>query len=321
MLTKQTQNEVNFVYSNMVVTPAKSVSEVGGTMKKNFDFNNRVIRGVLVVLAAVFLIVAVYYVVSSEGSIPGLPRIQLTDDNQDRVTADLLSRIKGYEPNSVEKELALQLVGIHRLETAQNVEGAKLDEALKLFGRKASSIIHKDKKRYLLLGDYLAFDFAQALEKCLLIARRDGFDAMGASQRKKIEEIEVKGGSFLNRALRRGVIGDKGQLYVPRITPQVLFRIRWRHMGGLDIQEDLSSVERKAYFDFIVAFTNPLSVKRRLGAIKQLKEMDDSYDDLTARAIILHESGSDQYAYKVLKNAIDQGRSDVEILNFAKALR
>jgi hypothetical protein len=171
-----------------------------------------------------------------------------------------------------------------------------------------------------LLGDHLAFDFGQALENLLSIAQRDGFDAVRVNNKRIIEEIEIKGGSFLSRARGRGVIDDKGKLYVPRITPQVLFRIRWRHLGGLPIEEDLNPAELKAYFGFVVAFANPLSMKKRLGAIKRLKEMDDSYDDLIARAIVLHQSANDQDAYQELKKGIDQGRGDAEILNFAKAL-
>jgi hypothetical protein len=305
----------------MVDTPEKSVSEVGDTMKENFGSKNRVIRPIIIVLSVVVVVVAVYFLVSSKGRIPSLPRIQITDGNQNQVTEELFSRIKGFEPHAEEKELALQLTGIHRLETTKNAQGAKLKEALDLFRETASYVIVKDKKRYLLLGDYLAFKFGEALENLLSFAQRDGFDAVRVNNKKIIEEIEIKGGSFLNRARGRGVIGDKGQLHMPRITPQVLFRIRWRHLGGLRIEEDLNQVETKAYFDFVVAFTNPLSVKRRLGAITRLKEMDNSYNDLIARAIVLHEAGNDLDAYKALKNAIDQGRNDAEILSFAKALQ
>ncbi len=290
-------------------------------MKKKMDQKNRVIRPIITVLSAVLLVVGVYYFVSSKGRIPSLPRVHLTADDQNQAIEELLSRIKDYKPTTEEKELALLLTRIHRLETTQKDDGAKLPEVLKLFNEAASDVIRKDKKRYLLLGDFLAFEFAKALENLLTLVRRDGFSMMNARDNKKVEEIKIKGGSFLTRARRRGVIGDKGQLHVPKITPQVLFRIRWRHMGGLAIEEGLNSQEKLAYFDFVVAFTDPLSLKRRLGAIKHLKEIDNSYDDLIARAIVLHESGSDRDAYRELKIAIDQGRSDAEILNFAKALR
>jgi hypothetical protein len=290
-------------------------------MKKKMDPRNRVIRPIITVLSAVILVVGVYYFVSSKGRIPSLPRVHLTADDQNQAIEELLSRIKDYEPNPEEKELALLLTRIHRLETTQKDDGAKLPEVLKLFNEAASDVIRRDKKRYLLLGDFLASEFAKSFENLLSLARREGFSRMSARDNKKIEEIKIKGGSFLTHARRRGVIGDKGQLHVPRITPQVLFRIRWRHMGGLPIDEELNSQEKRAYFDFVVAFTDPLSIKRRLGAIKRLKETDNSYDDLIARAIVLHESGSDQNAYRELKTAIDQGRTDAEILDFAKALR
>jgi hypothetical protein len=92
-------------------------------------------------------------------------------------------------------------------------------------------------------------------------------------------------------------------------------------MGGLNIEQDLNSVEKRAYFDFVVAFTDPVSSQRRLEAVGRLKQLDNSYNDLIARAIVLHESGSDRNAYRELQKAIAQGRNGAEILNFAKALR
>ncbi len=289
-------------------------------MKEKFRFPNRLTRPVIVTLTAVAIVVAVYFFISSKGRIPGLPRIGLTDAEQKQVTDALIARIKGFEPHVVEKDLTRQLAGIHRLETMQNPQGAKLKEALAKFRETASNVIGEDRDRYLLLGDYLAFEFNRALHHFLPAVQRDGFSAVRANNPKMIEEIEIKGGSFLSHARSHGVIRDNGQLVVPQITPQVLFRIRWRHLGGLPIEEALTPVERKAYFGFVVAFTNPLSAKRRMGAIKRLKEMDNSYNDLIARAVVLHESGNDRKAYEELKNAIDQGRSEPEILNFAKAL-
>ena len=288
-------------------------------MKEKFDPKKRVIRLMITFLLAVLLVVGVYYFVSSQGRIPSLPRVHLTAEGQHQAIEELRARINGFEPNAEEKELALLLTRIHRLETTGNAE--KLPQALTLFNETASEVIGRDPSRYLLLGDFLAFEFAKSFENLLSIAQRDSFSMIRGDDRKLVEEIEIKGGSFLTHARRRGVIGDHGQLHVPKITPQVLFRIRWRHMGGLDIKQDLNLVEKLAYFDFVVAFTDPVSPTRRLEAIGQLKELDNSYDDLIARAIVLHESGGDLNAYMELQKVIDQGRNDAEILNFAKALR
>ena len=290
-------------------------------MKENFRAKNRLTRPLIVALAAMAVFGAVYYLVSSEGRIPSLPRIELSENEQKKATEALLARLKGFELLAEEKELTALLTEIHRLETTLESEGSKLKETLSRFKKTASDMIEKDRQRYLLLGDYLAFEFGRTLDELLSVAQRDGFAAVRANNLKMIEEIEVKGGSFLKRARRRGMIGDRGKLNAPRITPQILFRIRWRHLGGLPIEVELSPEERKAYYDFTVAFTSPSSVKRRLVAIHRIKETDDSYNELIAQAIVLHESGNDQDAYQILKKAIDQGRSDAEILSFAKALR
>ena len=82
----------------------------------------------------------------------------------------------------------------------------------------------------------------------------------------------------------------------------------------------LSPVERVVYYDFVVAFTEPDAVSRRLGAIERLKSLDDTYDEIVARAVVLYQAGQRERARDTLRRGVEDGRRDSEIASFLRAL-
>ena len=92
------------------------------------------------------------------------------------------------------------------------------------------------------------------------------------------------------------------------MTPAVLFRVRWRHLAGLDIEDSFSTEELRLYYDFVIAFTTQHSVETRLSAITRLKMLDSSFDDVLARAVVFYQGGRSDEAYQELKKAMDGGR-------------
>lgn len=301
----------------MVDTSEKSVSAVGGAMNRKKDPDKRAMRGVVVFAVIIVLVSVVYLLVSSKGHIPELPRTQLNRDAQAQIRAKWADRTAHFKMTDQERELAGLLNQVHGLETATEVDRDALRDALGRFSKKAAVVVGENKERYLLLGDYLALDFQQALLRALADVARDGLE----SNEETTEEIRNKGGAFWTHALRRGVIDERGRLHVWEVTPAVLFRVRWRHLAGLDMEESFSTEELRLYYDFVVAFTTPDSVETRLSAITRLKALDGSFDDVLARAMVFHQGGRGDEAYQELKKAMDGGRRDTQTVNFFRALR
>ncbi|MCP4605209.1 MAG: hypothetical protein GY847_32615 [Proteobacteria bacterium] len=274
------------------------------------------------VLGALVIASAVFFIVPGNDRIPSLPRAVFSSREQDQAMAELSNRVKGFKPTDEEQSLVEQLKTMHRSETMDLKDKARKDEVereVASFRQAASGFVAQNEKRYLLLGDYLAVDFNKTLDRFLSLARDTPIEVLTAEGGKEINHLKRCGGAFLLRAVKRGAISSHGRLSASRITPQTLFRIRWRHLGKMKLLLGIKPVEQKAYFDFVAAFGNTSSVNRRLSAIKKLKTLDESYNDVVARAIVLHEAGRDREAYKEVLDAIEKGRSNVDIRRLAKA--
>ncbi len=281
--------------------------------------------GIIVALVAVIAAVGVFFWVRGEGNIPQMPRAHMSKAAQEEATAALRGRIKGFSLYPLEQEMVAILEKINEIEVDDSLgekeRREKLEPLLDKFSRKAREQVAVDVSRYLEFGDFLATQFEAALKEVLDEAEKKGLGAILAQRGPAVEELEKKGGSFLDRAIEVGAIGRHGELKTARITPQVLFRVKWRHMGTLSVDTELTPVEQLAYLDFTVRFSKPESLNKRLAAIVALENFDDEYDATIARALVLYEAGKADDAYRELKSAIDAGRQDQEILDFAHELQ
>ncbi|HUT79165.1 MAG TPA: hypothetical protein VM285_15815, partial [Polyangia bacterium] len=149
-------------------------------------------------------------------------------------------------------------------------------------------------------------------------ARRDGLARARVEQRESAKEIERLGGSFLERAVERGLLGEDGRLDGPAFLPEVLFMTRWRGLAGQSRVLGLAPLELRAYLDFVVAFSSHDAVALRLEAVESLAALDPAYDAVLARALVLYQGGRADEAHAVLMAAIRAGRDDPAVERFAR---
>jgi hypothetical protein len=278
------------------------------------------VQRIVFFLSVLVLMAAIYLWVDQKGLIPQLPRIEVTVPQEIEVMTNLSSRLEGFRPSDEENLLMEDLISIHRLETENPSDGKLLKKALDKFRKKVGGFLQKDAKRYLLLGDFLAIDFNRSLKEILKKVGQSNLKSLLAKDKGLLDEVNQKGGSFFRLALDRNLIRGDGELNGSKIVPLVLFRIRWRHMGKISMTRGLGKVEQKAYYDFVAAFSRPSNIRKRLSAVKNLKELDSSYDNVIAAALVYHEGGRSEDAYNVLKKARAHDTRNTDLQEFMKAL-
>lgn len=277
-----------------------------------------------VVIIALFAAGVTYFLVGQRGHIPPLPRVRFESDEQVRSLDDLKERAREFVPTELEERLIRKLVEIHKKEVRKEPIASEEDRLrvdLDAFGAEARVFGSQNPGRYLLLGDYLAYEFHECLNTLLQILReRAKTGSVPGPLKEAILEVVRTGGGFYERAVRSGAILPDGRLLASWIAPEVLFRARWRHFGALRADQDFTDVEKRAYFDFLTAFAPPTSVDKRLEAINELAKLTDSFDGVVARAIVLHEAGRTREAQKLVKRTLKQGRGDSVLKNLENAL-
>lgn len=295
------------------------------TSKNKLEKKRGALVGGIVALVALVAAAGVFFWVRGEGDLPQMPRAHISKAEQDEAVEALLGRIKGFAMYPLEQEMVTILEKINNVEVddslSEDQRREKLEPLLAQFNRKAREQIIVDVSRYLEFGDYLAMRFEEALQKVLDEASQKGLGAVLAEGGPSVRELEAKGGSFLDRAVEVGAIGPDGELRAAKIAPQVLFRVKWRHMGSLSVDTEFTPVEQLAYLDFVVRYSKPESLNKRLSAIVALANFDDDYDATMARALVLYQAEKKADAYTELKSAIDEGRQDPEILEFAHEIQ
>jgi hypothetical protein len=257
------------------------------------------------------------------GEAPPMPRASFPAEEARSAVESLRARAAACRPEQPDGELERLLADLGRLEAGVDPgphRGEEVARAMKAFSEVAQGRVAQDREHYLGLGDRLAERFGRAVDRLLEAARREGLARARAADRETVDEIERLGGSFLSRAVERGVIGEDGSLGGPAFLPEVLFLTRWRALAGLDRELALTPLERRAHLGFLAAFSSPAAVSLRLEAVQALGALDPAYDALLARAVVLHEAGRDVEAHAVLMAAIEAGRDDPAVVRFARLL-
>jgi len=229
--------------------------------------------------------------------------------------------VSAVSPTDEEQALIRQLEDLHIEETSDAPDRSSppnLKHLVDALGNALTAFAGKDKKRFLLLGDMLAFGFHRSLEGLL-----EATAAKNLSRRTvnlRLLEVRRCGGAFFRRARERGAITPGGKLNASRIAPEVLFRYRWRHLGSLELTLELSNTEKKALFDFIARFSSTTPEARRLHAIDELETLDKTYDAPIARARVLYDADKRADALKLLENTKKTGRNSEVLSRFVKFL-
>jgi len=282
-------------------------------------------RSALLIALLAAVVGGVVYLLASRGGgrAPDMPRASFGEDELKASARGLAERAEGFEPDDDERRLIDLLERLNLAETRREPGPETLKEVRGLVGavtEEARSLAGADRARYLSMGAHLAIRFERALLELLEAARGEGLAALIEASAPRASEARRLGGAFLAEAMDRGLIEDDGRLRGPSILPQVLFRVRWRGFAGVGLQEGLLPVERRAYMDFVAAFSREGSVEVRLQAVEELSSLDPSYDAAIARAVVLHEAGKDWDAHIELEAAIEAGRDDDVVRDFARLL-
>jgi hypothetical protein len=247
----------------------------------------------------------------------------IEESEQQRAMQALLARTRDFKWKKTDLEVKQKLTELHQLET-QDRDGLNRSAEIKVkiaaLKESMQNATGGDTAYLLLLGDAFAVQFHRALENLLAIMKKRGQKGWAEKEKAALQVVREKGGSFFERARKRGVIDDDGSLHVPEVTPQVLFRYRWRHIAGLDWDTGLLPVEKTAYFYFVVRFSSKSAVMERLSAVEGLYKFDKTYEREIARAIIFFDGQELAAARSELKSAIANRRSTTTAQAFLNAL-
>lgn len=281
------------------------------------------LKWISVIIFGLVVLSMVFWLVRSEGRVPDMPRTAIGESEQQRAMQALFARARDFKWKESDLEVQKKLTGLHQLET-QDRDGfdrsSEIEVKIAELKESMQNATGGDAAYLLLLGDAFAVQFHRALENLLATMKRRGQKGWAEKEKAALRVVREKGGSFFERARKRGVIDDDGTLQVSEMTPQVLFRYRWRHMAGLDWDRELLPVEKKAYFDFIVRFSSKSAVMERLSAVEGLHALDKKYEREIARAIILFDGQEFAAARSELKRAIANRRSTATAQAFLNAL-
>ncbi len=274
-------------------------------------------------LGALTIGFSIFFFVQSSGRIPPLPRMVFSDDELQHSLQVLKNRVKDFKPQERELEIVKQIEEVHLAETvaaSAAMTREELEKKVDQLRGAAALELDASQTRYLLLGDWLAAGFQDAWDEYFSRVSSAIHSKPKFENDPALDHLRLRGGAFLNRIVASDAIDSRGQLRAARIMPEVIFRVRWRRWVGIRVDEQLSRTEMKAYFDFLVAFTRPSAFEKRMKSISEIKKLDGSYDAEIAHAVVLHEAGDDKMAHTLLKKAIEKGRSDSLIKDFARAL-
>jgi hypothetical protein len=258
-----------------------------------------------------------YRAVSSAGRIPRMPRASLDEKDAEQSILSLTARSADFHPEDEERRLISMLEELHlaecdKEEQAPALSVKKRTENLKqALKRKAAN----NPTRFFALGDFLALRFHAALEALLLEKPTDK-----PRRSVALTRVILFGGAFYKQALKRSIITPDRKLTVSKALPEILFRYRWRLLGGVAPAQEFTAFEQKALLDFTVRFADKYKVKKRLDAARKLSKQDPLYDAASAEALIYLEAGQKKKALGVLEKKISQGTATETILLFKKAL-
>jgi hypothetical protein len=180
---------------------------------------------------------------------------------------------------------------------------------------------HESPEGYRLLGMKFSLEFKDLMDSLLDDAANGGIASALERDPARADRLKKLGGSFLRRAMDKGVIESNGHMHAPRLALQTMFQARWNHLGGLAPDDTLGPVARKVFFDWTIRFSESTNLNKRLAAIGLLHTADPSYDQALAKAVALYEGGKKEDARRVLEQAVSEGRQDETILRFASSLK
>lgn len=260
----------------------------------------------------------VVFYLANRTHVPPMPRAAITAQEE----LDELTRIKdALKALRTGKDIHLFIEKVEALNLAEIDPSHVSESELRAAQEAARAMAHENPEGYRLLGMKFSLEFKDLMETLLDDASRGGIPSALERDAARANRLNKLGGSFLRRAMEKGVIESNGHMHAPRLSLQTMFQARWNHLGGLSPDDSLGPVARKVFFDWTARFSEPTNLNKRLSAIGLLHMADPSYDETLAKAIALYEGGRREDARRVLEQAIADGRQDETILRFASSLK
>jgi tetratricopeptide (TPR) repeat protein len=270
----------------------------------------------------ILLLTAVYrFAQPHNGSVPSMPSLNINQnelkDAVDRLhkRADSVKKLNSYQASTLEAFFKLNMVEISSKDP-QTVIAAQAG-----FEQQTQIPATAKKERYLLLGDYVAVKFEKALKKVLLRAENEGLKKIINLEDADYANLVKLSGSFLVSLIQRGAVAEDGKLLIPDYMPQIIFRRRWRMLGGLPYRYNFLEVEALVDNYYLLMQTEPSLVDKRLKAVKRVKQLTPDFDYILARAIVYYEGKERQRAIEVLKSAIDSDADNFTAQQFLRFLK
>ncbi len=253
-----------------------------------------------------------------------MPQVEVTEHEIEVEEVRLFKRVGELVVSVDEQGIIEKLRAMHLAEYEAykgNVDAKVLEDATNELKKAAASYANIELRRYLAFGDYLAYEFTKKLKVILDQAKKEGLQKTLNGGGAEVGDLVKASGAYVHHALKTEILKEDGSYNVARILPMVQFRIRWRGLGGVPLDEGISETDRKVHFNFVLS--NPLraSVNSRMAAAYQLAQVDESFDRPLAEAIVLNEEGKTVLAIETLDKAVESGEENAAHATFAEYLR
>jgi hypothetical protein len=254
------------------------------------------------------------------GDIPPMPSVNIHADDIAFARNRLKKRAAGIVITDYHKTLFNLFYKLNIAEESEN-SSANLPALMREFEKKTQIGATAKKERYLLAGDYMTVQFKKALDKVFNEAASQGLNSVISNRTKAYQNFVKVGGTFLKKFINKGLVQNNGKLNVLPDVPEILFKRRWRVLGGLPYRYKFLKVETLIDMQFVLKNSDKTDIKKRLNAVKRIKQFDSDFDEVISTALIYFEGKNRKKALAVLKNAEKKGRSDLRIESFIEYLK
>lgn len=297
-----------------IVKPKSSTSLVDGCIFFSMREKQKLFAVILFVASLIALFALVFYWASPKGgALASMPIAKVDSAKLDFALRRLKKRANSLSMESYHQELLTAYQSLNLAEVQQR-DSVQINRLTAIFLDRTRIAQTAKKERYILFGDYLAFSFEKQLIKVLTHAQKKGMKAVLQQKDESYEKLIALSGNFLLNMYRSGMITERGELSVEKHVPQILFRKRWRVLGGLPFRYQFLEIESFIDAKYMLEHASSFAVDDRLTAIKRIAKMDLNFDSTIATALVYYESKEMARAIGVLKNA-NKDRPDDFTLN------
>ena len=277
----------------------------------------------LAVLLAMGLALLIFFLArNAQDPTPSMPEPTIDIAQRDAALKRLQQRAGQHQDDDYSRALTEAYFALNAAETQQPAAPPeRIAELMNAFQERGLVPSTGQTDRFFRVGDSLAVAFEQALHRVLALAKTQGLSAVIQANGPEIQGLYKLSGSFFAHFLRRGIVAEDGTLSVDGAVPQILFRRRWRVLGGTAHRQDFLEIESLIDLNFVLHHTAPTQSALRLAAIRRIQGIDTNFDAELARALVLHEAGRIEEAHAIAA-ALQQARpQDRSIARYAAHLK